>query len=57
MQDESGKVRHSFELVVLHTPWGYVADTLNAIVWVAFGVELALTARGGCAAGVSRACG
>jgi voltage-gated potassium channel len=58
-QEESGKVRHSFELVVLlfallmlpavliqdsglHSPWGYIADTLNAIVWVAFGVELAL---------------
>jgi len=58
-QEESGKVRHSFELVLLlfallmlpavliqdsglHSPWGLLAGFLNAIVWVAFGVELAL---------------
>jgi voltage-gated potassium channel len=59
-QEESGKVRHSFEVVVLacallmlptvliqdsglHSPWGFVADALNAVVWLAFSVELALT--------------
>lgn len=59
-QEESGKVRHSFEAVVLavallmlpavliqdsglHSPWGWVADGLNAVVWLAFTVELALT--------------
>ncbi|HEY1564677.1 MAG TPA: potassium channel family protein [Gaiellaceae bacterium] len=59
-QEESGKVRHSFEAVVLlfamlmlpavliqdsglHSPWGYVADSLNAIVWLAFALELGLT--------------
>jgi len=59
-QEESGKVHHSFELVVLlfallmlpavliqdsslHSPWGYVADILNAIVWLVFAVELGLT--------------
>jgi voltage-gated potassium channel len=59
-QEESGRVRHSFEAVVLvfallmlpavliqdsglHSPWGYVADTLNAIVWLAFAIELGLT--------------
>jgi voltage-gated potassium channel len=59
-QDESGKVRHSFEAVALlcallmlpavliqdsglHSPWGVVADVLNAVVWLAFTVELALT--------------
>jgi voltage-gated potassium channel len=58
-QEESGKVRHSFEAFFLvcallmlpavliqdsglHTPWGFVADALNAVVWLAFGVELAL---------------
>ncbi len=61
-QEESGKVRHPFEAIVLvfallmlpavliqdsglHTPWGYVADVLNAVVWVAFALELALTLR------------
>lgn len=61
-QQESGKVRHSFELVVLivallmlpavliqdsglHSPWGWVADGLNAVVWVVFAVELGLTLR------------
>jgi hypothetical protein len=61
-QEESGKVRHSFEAVVLvfallmlpavliqdsdlHSPWGYVADSLNAIVWLAFALELGLTLR------------
>jgi voltage-gated potassium channel len=59
-QEESGKVRHSFELVVLvcallmlpavliqdsglHSPWGAVADALNAVVWAIFSVELGLT--------------
>jgi voltage-gated potassium channel len=27
----------------LHSPWGYVADSLNAVVWLAFAVELGLT--------------
>jgi voltage-gated potassium channel len=61
-QEESGKVRHSFEAVVLlvallmlpsvliqdsglHSPWGYVADGLNAVVWIAFAAELGLTLR------------
>lgn len=61
-QDESGKVRHSFEAVVLlfavlmlpavliqdsglHSPWGFVADGLNALVWLAFALELWLTLR------------
>ena len=59
-QEESGRVRHSFEAVVLlfallmlpavliqdsglHSPWGFVADSLNAIVWLAFALELGLT--------------
>src|SRR5690242_10620935 len=59
-QDETGKVRHSFEAVALlfallmlpavliqdsglHSPWGWVADGLNAVVWIAFALELALT--------------
>jgi voltage-gated potassium channel len=59
-QEESGKVRHSFEAVVLvcavlmlpavliqdsdlHSPWGFVADALGTVVWLAFTVELALT--------------
>jgi len=59
-QEESGKVRHSFEAVVLvcavlmlpavliqdsglHSPWGFVADTLGTVVWLALTVELALT--------------
>jgi voltage-gated potassium channel len=27
----------------LHSPWGLVADALNALVWLAFTIELALT--------------
>ena len=59
-QEESGKVRHSFEAVALlfallmlpavliqdsglHSPWGWVADGLNAVVWLAFALELGLT--------------
>jgi voltage-gated potassium channel len=59
-QEESGRVRHSFEAIVLvfallmlpavliqdsglHSPWGAVADALNAIVWLAFALELGLT--------------
>lgn len=59
-QEERGKVRHPFELVVLvlallmlpavliqdsglHSPWGLVADGLNAVVWLAFAIELGLT--------------
>ena len=59
-QEESGKVRHRFEAVVLvcailmlpavliqdsslHSPWGFVADVLGTIVWLAFTLELALT--------------
>lgn len=59
-QEESGKVRHPFEAVVLllallmlpavliqdsglHSPWGFVADGLNAVVWLAFAIELGLT--------------
>lgn len=58
-QEESGKVRHSFEGVVLvcallmlpavliqdsslHSPWGFVAEALGTVVWLAFTVELAL---------------
>jgi voltage-gated potassium channel len=29
----------------LHSPWGYVADSLNAVVWLAFALELGLTLR------------
>ena len=29
----------------LRSPWGFVADALNAVVWVAFALELALTLR------------
>ena len=59
-QEESGRVRHSFEAVVLvfallmlpavliqdsalHSPWGYVADALGAIVWLTLTAELGLT--------------
>jgi voltage-gated potassium channel len=29
----------------LHSPWGAIAEVLNAIVWLAFALELALTLR------------